>query len=388
MTRGRLGAALVLVLVAGSLAFFYVVPSRVEAGFNTTITPPPYEASRRARELHEQLFVADLHADTLLWNRDLLTRGRVGHADLPRLLEGNVGLQAFTIVTKVPKDLKLEGNDPATDSITMLAIAQRWPMSAWRGLTARALHQIGRLREAATRSGDALSVVTSARDLTRFIERRTKRPAMLAGFLGVEGAHALDGNLENFDRLFDAGVRMMSPIHLADNEFGGSAHGRTRGGLTDLGRALIGRMESARMIVDLSHASPRTFADAIAMATRPVVVSHSGVIGTCSNVRNLTDDQLRAVANTGGVVGIGYWNTATCGTDASAIARAIRHAVSVMGVAHVGLGSDFDGAVAEPFDATGLVQITDALLTVGFDDGDIRAIMGGNVTRLLLTTLP
>ena len=142
------------------------------------------------------------------------------------------------------------------------------------------------------------------------------------------------------------------------------------------------------MIVDLAHASEKTFADVITMATRPVVVSHAGVRGTCDNGRNLSDDQLRAVARTGGVVGIGYWDIATCGTDAAAVARAIRYTVNVTGIAHVALGSDFDGAVATPFDATGLVQVTDALLAAGFSDEDTGKAMGGNEIRFLLENLP
>ena len=95
------------------------------------------------------------------------------------------------------------------------------------------------------------------------------------------------------------------------------------------------------------------------------MISHTGVKGTCNNNRNLSDDELRAVARTGGVIGIGYWETATCGSDAAAIARAIRYAANVVGVEHVGLGSDFDGATIEPFDTTGLVKITEALLAQG-----------------------
>lgn len=377
------------VLLAGSAIYvFHFLPARTEAGRNVTLNAPPYEASAQARELHDRLFIADLHADTLLWNRDVLDRGTYGHVDVPRLIDGNVGLQAFTIVTKVPRELKLEANDDSTDSITLLAIVQRWPFATWNGLTARALHQAARLTNAAAASNGALTVITTAQELTRFIQRRQSGPRGTAGWLGIEGAHALDGNLDNLDRLFSAGIRMMSPTHLSDNEIGGSAHGVGRGGLTETGRELIRRMESKKMLVDLSHASAQTFDDVLSVATRPVVVSHTGVKGTCDNVRNLTDEQLKAVARAGGVVGIGYWETATCGTDARAIASAIRHAVGVMGIAHVGLGSDFDGAVAEPFDTTGLAQITEALLASGFNDVEIQAIMGGNIVRLLLTTLP
>jgi microsomal dipeptidase-like Zn-dependent dipeptidase len=126
----------------------------------------------------------------------------------------------------------------------------------------------------------------------------------------------------------------------------------------------------------------------LATATRPVVVSHTGVKGTCDNTRNLSDEQLKAIAGTGGVIGIGYWDTATCGQDARAIARAIRYAADLVGVRHVGLGSDYDGAITAPFDTTGLVQITEALIEQGFSRPDIEMIMGGNVIRLLNEGLP
>jgi microsomal dipeptidase-like Zn-dependent dipeptidase len=135
------------------------------------------------------------------------------------------------------------------------------------------------------------------------------------------------------------------------------------------------------MLVDLAHASPRAIEDVLGMATRPVLVSHTGVRGTCDNVRNLSDEQLRGVARTGGVIGIGYWDAAVCGDDARAIARATRHAAGVAGVEHVGLGSGFDGAVTTPFDTPGLAALTDALLAEGFSDEDIAKIMGGNVFR-------
>ena len=102
----------------------------------------------------------------------------------------------------------------------------------------------------------------------------------------------------------------------------------------------------------------------------------------------MSDDQLIAIANTGGIVGIGFWDTAVCGRDAAAIAKAIRHAANIMGVDHVALGSDYDGAVEAPFDATGIVQVTDALLREGFNEVEIRKIMGENVIRTLQLYLP
>src|SRR5205823_1747437 len=182
---------------------------------------------------------------------------------------------------------------------------------------------------------------------------------------------ALDGDLANLDALFDAGFRMMSPTHFFDNEVGGSAHGLNKGGLTEMGREMIRRMEAKHMIVDLAHASPKVIDDVLAMATKPVVVSHSGVKGTCDNTRNLNDTQMARIAQTGGVIGIGYWETAVCGRDVRAIARAIRYAVNLVGIEHVGLGSDFDGAIGAIFDTTGLSTLTEALLADGFSEGEI-----------------
>lgn len=384
----RVAGAAALVLTAGVLYFFFFLAAAAESRINTVAAVPPYAASDRARVLHRQLVVADLHADTLLWDRDLLARSVHGHVDVPRLLEGNVALQAFTIVTKAPRDIRLENNDARTDVISLLALAERWPVRSWRSLEARALHQASKLSRAAAASDGRLTLITTSSGLRQYLDRRAVTPGITAALLGVEGAHALDGRLDNLDDLFAAGVRMIAPTHLADNELGGSAQGTVRGGLTDMGKALIGRVEARRMILDLAHSSPRAFADAVAIATRPVVVSHTGVAATCPNGRNLTDDQLRAVAKTGGLVGIGYWPTATCGTDAAAVARAIRHAVAAIGAEHVALGSDFDGAVEQPFDTTGLVQITDALLGAGLSEAEIRAVMGGNVIRLFGDLLP
>jgi membrane dipeptidase len=151
---------------------------------------------------------------------------------------------------------------------------------------------------------------------------------------------------------------------------------------------MIRLMEARKMVVDLAHASAKTIDDVLAMATRPVVVSHTGVRGTCDNQRNLSDEQLKGIARTGGVIGIGYWDTAVCATDATAIAKAIRYTANLVGVEHVGLGSDYDGAITAPFDTSGLVQITEALIAEGFSDEEIIQIMGRNTLRLLIQNLP
>jgi microsomal dipeptidase-like Zn-dependent dipeptidase len=206
--------------------------------------------------------------------------------------------------------------------------------------------------------------------------------------LAIEGAHALDGDPSNVEVVADAGFRMMSPTHFFDNAFGGSAHGFDKGGLTAAGREMIERMEARRMIVDVAHASAATIDDVLDMAARPIVASHTGVRGVADNARNLSDAHLRGIAGSGGLIGIGFWETACGGPDVQAIARSIAYAVDVAGVEHVALGSDFDGAVAVPIDATGLVQITDQLLDVGLDEGSIVRVMGGNAMRVLAEALP
>jgi microsomal dipeptidase-like Zn-dependent dipeptidase len=360
---------------------------------NHTLRPGPYPVSDRARDLHRRLFVADLHADSLLWGRNLLKRGTRGHVDVPRLLEGGVALQAFTIVSKTPRGLNIERNDDRSDQLTLLAMAGRWPVATWTSLRERALYQGHRLDEMAARSEGRLIVLRTKADFEGYLRRRTeetagdREPKVTAGFLGIEGAQVLEGKLENVDVLADAGFRMMSPTHFFDNEVGGSAHGVAKGGLKALGREVIRRMEQRGMLVDLAHASPQTISDVLAMARQPVVVSHTGVKATCDNRRNLSDAELRGVAATGGVVGIGYWEAAVCGADVSAIVRAVRHAVAVAGVDHVGLGSDFDGAVTTPFDTTGLPLLTEGLLAAGLSEEDVAKVMGENVRRVLLAVL-
>ena len=367
--------------------FFSFAASVTERMLNPVINKPPYPVSQRAAKLHETLFVADMHADSLLWGRDINADAAVAQVDVPKLVRGNVALQAFTVVTKTPRGLNIERNDDSTDNILLLALAQRQPFANLSSLTRRALWQAGRLHEYAAASGGALTVIENKRDLGAFIERRKTQKA-IGGWLGIEGAHALDGDLNNLDELYAAGFRMISPTHFFDNDIAGSAHGIEKYGLTDKGREFVRRMKAKRMFIDIAHASPKTIDDILAMATRPVVVSHTGVKGTCDNNRNLSDDQLRRIAATGGVIGIGFWDTAICGEDAAAIARAIKYAASIAGVEHVALGSDFDGSVKVPFDASGVPLITEALIAEGFSDNDIALIMGGNVLRLLSEYLP
>lgn len=376
-------------VVIGVVAFVLAVPDLIESAANGVVPAAPVAVSENAMRLHRSFFVADLHADSLLWGRDLNERSERGHVDVPRLADAGVALQVFSAVTRSPLGQNYERNrSDAGDAITWLAVLSRWPPATWRSLTQRAVYQASRLHQTADLSGGRFRVIENTSDLRRFIDERRQVPSLVAGLLSIEGMHALEGELANLDVLYAAGFRMMGLAHFFDNEVGGSAHGTGRGGLTPFGRQVVQRMEERRILVDLAHASPDLIRDVLAIATRPVVVSHTGIRRTCDNVRNLSDEQIRGIAATGGLIGIGYWDAAVCDVSVAGIARSIRAAVDVVGAEHVALGSDFDGSTQTPFDTTGLPMLTQALLDAGLSEEDVRRIMGGNVERLLARVLP
>lgn len=354
---------------------------------NGTRLDPPYEIGGEAERIHRDLFIADLHADTLLWNRSLLERGSRGHVDIPRLREGNVGLQVFTVVTRVPLFLSLNNNRAHPDAIRILTWFQGLPDEDRRPLINRALYQGRILKESAEASDGALKLILDRNDLEELTAARSRGEPVIGALLGLEGVHALESNLGNLDRLHAAGFRLIGLNHFFDNAFSGSAHGKEKGGLTPLGRELVKRAQAAGMIIDLAHASPRAIDDVLAISDKPVISSHGGVRGTCESVRNLSDEQVRAIAASGGVIGIGLFKYATCGKELADTVRAMRYAADLVGVAHVALGSDWDGSTAV-IGPSGLALLTEAMLKEGFSSEDIAAIMGGNVLRVLRAALP
>ncbi|MEP1057867.1 MULTISPECIES: dipeptidase [Cyanophyceae] len=363
-------------------------PSFVAKRFNPIDGSESQPISDAAQTLHKSLVVADLHADSLLWGSNLSKLLNYGHVDVPRLIQGNVALQIFTAVTKVPAPLLLENNDGRSDDITKLAILQRWRIPALFNLEQRALYQADRLKALELKAEGKFKIITSKQDLSNYLAARQRNVQITAGLLGLEGAHALEGKIENVDRFYKAGFRLIGLAHFFDNDVSGSAHGIKKGGLTSFGREVVRLMESRHMIIDLAHASSQTIDEVLDFTNTPVLVSHTGVQGTCSNARNLSDRQIQQIAQHKGVIGIGFWKTATCGNDATAIARAIHYVTDLVGVDHVALGSDFDGAVRLPFDVADMVQVTNALLVEGFSKQEVEKIMGLNVLNLLQTLLP
>jgi microsomal dipeptidase-like Zn-dependent dipeptidase len=304
------------------------------------------------------------------------------------MLEGNVALATLAAAVKTSRHMNIDENPDRGDDVRLIAMARRWPRETWSSLLARTLHFATRARAFAAASGGTFRIVETREDLAAFLAARTTNPGLAAAILSIEGAHALDDDAANVEVVADAGFRMISPAHFFDTAFGGSAHGVRKHGLTDAGREMIRRMEARGVILDVAHASETAIDDALAIATRPVVASHTGLRGVIDNRRNLPDAQLEGIAATGGVVGIGFWDTVTGGTDAASIARSIAYAVERVGADHVALGSDWDGAVAVPFDAAGTGRLTEALLDVGLDEPAIRAVMGESALRVFAEVLP
>lgn len=381
--------ALALVILA-AIAFFGVLPSYIEKGRNPVTGPlEGWPVSDAARALHQQLVIGDWHADPLLWERDLLARGTRGHIDIPRLAQGNVAVQVFSTVTKSPARQNYENNSGDTfDRITPLVIAQGRPPSTWGSLRARALDQAKRLRAMSHRGPESLRIIRSRADLANLLIDRRAGAQIVGGILGTEGGHPLEGDLANLDVLYDAGFRLIGLTHFFDNELGGSLHGESDEGLTEFGRSVVLAMIEKRMVIDLAHASPQMVRDVLAIPGARPVLSHTGVYSHCAVHRNIDDSLLQAIAAKGGVIGIGYWKEVVCGQTPGDIAGAITSAIALLGEDHVSLGSDYDGAVAAPFDASDLVVLTQALMDAGLTEAQITKVMGGNMMRYLGEALP
>lgn len=379
----KIGLGLLGLLAVGAIAFFAIAPGYVDRDMNRVDPALAIAVSPEAQVLHDSLTIVDLHADTLLWKRNMLDRADHSHVDLPRLQDGNVALQVFSSVTKTPAGQNYDNNDDSTDRITLLAFGQLQPVRTWFSLTERTLWHAEKLDRAIATSDGQMMGIRDNVDLAVLDAGRLVDGNLVGALLSVEGLHNLEGDRTRLFDLYEAGVRMAGLVHFFDNEVAGSMHGVNKGGLTFMGREVVQQMEDMGMVVDIAHCSHQCVAEVLAMARRPVISSHGGVQATCDENRNLTDEEIRGIAATGGVVGIGFWDGAVCETSPRAIARAMRHVRDLVGIETVALGSDFDGTVTTPFDTTGLAQIAQALMDEGFSEDEIRLAMGENAIRVL-----
>lgn len=385
---GKWLGRLLILLAIPVIGFFIYGPEYVEKDRNVVSEHAPYPITPEAAALHKDLVIGDLHADTLLWNRDLNERGTRGQVDIPRLIEGNVALQMFTAVTKTPAGLNYDHNAAeARDNITLLAIGQLWPPRTWGSLYQRALYQSERLHAAQAASDKRLRIIRTEADLDALMALKLAGEPVVGGLLGIEGAHPLEGDLNNLQGLQDAGYRMIALQHFFDNELGGSLHGDANSGLTDFGRQVVQAVAERGLILDVAHSSHKVVRDVLAMTDIPLVVSHSGIHRNCQVKRNIPDDLMQQIAATGGVIGIGYWADAICDDSPAGVAKAIKVAIDVVGEDAVSLGSDFDGSVATSFDTSELVALTQAMMDIGLSETQIRKVAGGNMLRVLRARL-
>jgi len=378
-----------LVLAVSLGLFLTFAPAILDEERNVVVEHQAYEISDQAQQLHSSLLIGDWHADSLLWMRNLSEQYDYGHLDFPRMQQGNMALQMFTTVTKSPSGQNYERNSSdASDNITLLAMAQRWPAATWTSLAERALFQADKLYKLAARDPDNLMLIRSRIELAEFLKRRQSNPTLIGGLLGTEGSHALDGDLDNIQRLFNNGFRMMSLQHFFDNKLGGSLHGTSGEGLTQFGRDAVNKMLALGIMLDVSHSSEQVVVDTLAISNKPLIVSHTGFQGHCPSPRNISDKLMEQIAAAGGLIAVGFWDGAICGNSPATVAAAIVYGIGLVGEDHISLGSDFDGTVTTSFDGSEMAVITQALLDANLSEQQIRKVMGENMLTYLQTYLP
>ncbi len=324
-----------------------------------------------AARIHEEALVVDLHVDTFMWTRffrqNIRRRHRPPysynpfscHADLPRLKEGGVNACLFGVVVGP--------------------------------------HRSGAYLKRAHRAIDAMDAAIAAnRDLVREVRsaegiRRVARQGRIAALKSLEGAHPLKGRIDNLFALYARGVRSVTLAHFTSNEaaasnFFGNPPFR---GLTEFGRRLVREMNNLGVVIDVAHVEKRGLLDACSLSEKPVIASHTGVAALRPVRRNLDDECIRAVAATGGVVGV-IFHPPYLGRhpwpDLGAVADHLEHVCDVAGPRHAAIGSDFDGLIWTPRGlghVGALPRLTRLLYERGFAEEDLKGILGENFLRVL-----
>ena len=321
---------------------------------------------RRCRQIHAETLTLDTHCDTPMFfdqNIDFTSRDERIKMDLHKMTEG--GLDACIMVAY----LKQEGRTPAE----LLAA------------TDKANHLLTEIEKMVAKAPNFVGIARTPDDLYR-LKSEGKRAIML----GIENGYALGLDLANVERFKDRGVVYITLCHNGDNDLCDSAKGKgEHNGVSDFGAKVIQEMNRVGIMVDLSHAAEKSFYDALDISTTPIVCSHSSSRALCDHPRNLTDDQLRALAKAGGVAQVtlypGFlrknWKEATV---LDAIAH-LDHMIEVAGIDHVGIGSDFDGDGGVPGcnDASEILNFTRHLLMRRYSADDLRKIWGENFLRIM-----
>jgi membrane dipeptidase len=335
--------------------------------------------------------IFDGHNDALLEaDATAIANGRDGgHLDVPRAKQGGLSGAIFAVFTPSPgeEEVELAGDGAGYDVALPPPVAHEEALAAAAVTSARlfALEAIGAVR-----------VVRGTKDLDRSLE-----DGKLAAVLSLEGAEAIDRDLAGLDQWYAAGLRAIGPVWSRPNDFGHGVPFRfpsspdTGDGLTPAGQRLVKRCNELGIMVDVSHLNERGFWDVARISGAPLVASHSAAHALCPSSRNLTDEQLAAVATTGGLVGVVFAvaflradGADDADTPLETLVDHIQHVAEVAGIDHVGLGSDFDGAKvpAAIGDVAGLPRVLDALREDGFTEEEIQKIAWGNWRRVLGVT--
>ncbi|HEV8354945.1 MAG TPA: dipeptidase [bacterium] len=308
-------------------------------------------------QLHRDAVVVDLHSDTLLavqsGARGIGKRSSVGHIDLPRLREGGMDVQVFAAFIH--------------------------PRESSRGF-ARATELIDAFDRMISEHRAAIGRATTVSEIEALV-----RSGRVAAVLSIENGDALGGSPANLDTLYRRGVRVMGLTWNASNDLADGALEHRHSGLTPLGKMVVRRMQQLGIVVDVSHLSEKSFWDVLAATTGPVMATHSDAAAVVPHPRNLTDAQLRALAGRGGLVGVNFYPAHAGGGSIERILRQIDYMVKIMGVEHVGLGSDFDGfnqQVRGLEDVSKLPNLTAGLAARGYTPDQIKKILGGNALRV------
>ncbi|MCA2977482.1 MAG: membrane dipeptidase [Myxococcaceae bacterium] len=322
-------------------------------------------------ELHRRVPIADGHADSLMWNRDLNQASERGHVDFPRLREAGVKIQAFTIVTR---------GLPLVDGFELLMRKEGWPSAARAGEWARCLWQVGNLERYCAESRGVAAVTGARAALTDNLAA-----GRLSAIIGIEGAHAIEGRVDRVAELARRGVRFMSLTHLSNNELGGTSTPLMGNRpLTPLGHEVLDAMGQHGMAIDVAHASPAMLPSLLAHPAARPFCSHAGVRGATPLWRNLDDATLKAIADKGGVVGIIFAPQFLGGRRLDDVARHVEHALDVMGEDGVALGSDFDGLIPLPQgmrDVRDLRRLTEVLVARRLPVRVVEKVLGHNFRR-------
>lgn len=314
---------------------------------------------RAAQQTHDRVLTLDTHCDTPMFFPD--------------------GVQIGQRDTRILVDLHKmdEGRQDATIMVAYLPQPTEDP-------TAYADHIFDQIEAHVRDNAHAVALARTPDDLWH-----NKRQGLKSIMLGIENGIALDGQLSNLRHFADRGIVYMTLCHNGDNDICDSAKGtKTHGGVSDFGREVIAEMNRLGILVDLSHAAESSFYDALELSRVPIVCSHSSARALCDHPRNLTDDQMRALAAKGGVAQTtiyhGFLRQHGEATILDVMAH-LEHAIEVMGIDHVGLGTDFDGdgGVRGLASSSDLLQLTIQLLARRFSEADIQKIWGGNFLRVM-----